>query len=219
MSHRLSLSLSALHQAASQSLSLSCPPADRRATAANSYFRDLGHNYTTIPEFFRLQGYETVGGGKIFHPGHASGVNSTAARGAPSGACPRNNRGPCSDDQLFSWSQPYFHSADSAYTGPSSDNPDALSWKSVTPAEEAAHPLSDTQIADNAVKTLQEFHANGLSTPFFLACGFRTCHLRSYRSLLRRMKLTPTYIEMHVRTAPPHHRSPASAVRRSSCQV
>ena len=36
------------------------PPALIRVTC--SYFRDLGHNYTTIPEFFRLQGYETVGG-------------------------------------------------------------------------------------------------------------------------------------------------------------
>lgn len=36
----------------------------------NRYFRDLGHNYTTIPEFFRLQGYETVGGGKIFRTRH-----------------------------------------------------------------------------------------------------------------------------------------------------
>lgn len=36
------------------------------APLGSRYFRDLGHNYTTIPEFFRLQGYETVGGGKIF---------------------------------------------------------------------------------------------------------------------------------------------------------
>lgn len=26
-----------------------------------TYFRDLGHNYTTIPEFFKSQGYATVG--------------------------------------------------------------------------------------------------------------------------------------------------------------
>ena len=107
-------------------------------------------------------------------PGHASGVNSTAARAALPGACPPNNRGACSDDQLFSWSQPYFHSADGAYTGPTADNPAGLSWKSVSPAEEAAHPLSDTQIADNAVKMLNQFRARSLGSPFFLACGFRT---------------------------------------------
>ena len=47
----------------------------------------------------------------------------------------------------------------------------------MSPAEEAAHPLSDTQIADNAVKTLKQFQARGLNTPFFLACGFRTCRI------------------------------------------
>ena len=36
-----------------------------------SYFRTVAANYTTIPEFFRLNGYTTVGMGKIFHPGHA----------------------------------------------------------------------------------------------------------------------------------------------------
>ena len=46
----------------------------------------------------------------------------------------------------------------------------------MSPAEEAAHPLSDTQIADNAVKMLKQFQARGLENPFFLACGFRTCH-------------------------------------------
>lgn len=122
--------------------------------------------------------------GRTADPGHASGVNSTAARAAPPGACPPNNRGACSDDQLFSWSHPYFHSADSAYTGPTSDNPAGLSWKSVSPAEEAAHPLSDTQIADNAVKMLDQFRARDLGTPFFLACGFRTRRPAASQSLL-----------------------------------
>ena len=41
-----------------------------------SYFRDVGGNFTTIPEIFKLNGYRTIGGGKIFHPGHASGSGS-----------------------------------------------------------------------------------------------------------------------------------------------
>ena len=151
----------------------------------------------------------------VTDPGHASGVNSSAARAAPPGKCPPNNRGLCSDDQLFSWSQPYFHSLDSAYTGPSSDNPGGLSWKSVTPAEEAAHPLSDTQIADNAVNTLKQFRASGLSKPFFLACGFRTpqlvCRARpeslSCRSLIR---------SLHTGL---HGRSPAPAFRGAGGKV
>ena len=39
-----------------------------------SWFRDVGGNYTTIPELFRTHGYSTHGCGKIFHPGHASGA-------------------------------------------------------------------------------------------------------------------------------------------------
>lgn len=34
-----------------------------------SYFRDVGGNFTTIPELFRNHGYITTGMGKIFHPG------------------------------------------------------------------------------------------------------------------------------------------------------
>ena len=100
-------------------------------------------------------------------------MNSTAARAAGAAACPPNNRGPCSDDQLFSWTQPYFHSPDAGYRGPTSDNDYGLAWKSVSPAEEEAFPLTDTQIADNAVKTLEGFKASGAAKPFFVACGFR----------------------------------------------
>ena len=82
--------------------------------ADDSYWRDLGHNYTTIPEYFKAQGYESVGMGKIFHPGHSSGTGSRAANASlardPEGACPPNRCGPCSDDQLFSWSRPFYHS-------------------------------------------------------------------------------------------------------------
>ena len=43
----------------------------------------------------------------------------------------------------------------------------------MSPAEEEAFPLTDTQIADNAVKTLEGFKASGAAKPFFVACGFR----------------------------------------------
>jgi iduronate 2-sulfatase len=50
-----------------------------------SYFRKVGGNYTTIPQYFKEQGYLTAGMGKIFHPGEASGNNDP-----------------------ISWTEPYF---------------------------------------------------------------------------------------------------------------
>ena len=47
-----------------------CPcPAPRR------YWRVQGGNFTTLPQFFKERGYLTLGAGKIFHPGSASGDN------------------------------------------------------------------------------------------------------------------------------------------------
>ena len=54
--------------------------------ADNEYWRDYT-NATTIPQYFKDNGYISVGMGKIFHPG------------APSGY----------DDRAYSWSLPYYH--------------------------------------------------------------------------------------------------------------
>ena len=52
-----------------------------------TYWRKAGGNFTTIPEYFKNNGYISIGMGKIFHPGiHASG-----------------------GDDPISWSEPYFH--------------------------------------------------------------------------------------------------------------
>ena len=37
-----------------------------------SYWREVGGNYTTLPQYFKNHGYTTVGMGKIFHNGAAS---------------------------------------------------------------------------------------------------------------------------------------------------
>jgi hypothetical protein len=53
--------------------------------------------------------------------GHSSGVNSTAAINHTKKQCPPNNRGQCSDDQLFSVSGHSMvrHSRSSPFTLPS----------------------------------------------------------------------------------------------------
>ena len=51
-------------------------PDTTRVTDLVTYFRKFGGNFTTIPQFFKDQGYYTVGGGKIFHQGEeAAGID------------------------------------------------------------------------------------------------------------------------------------------------
>ena len=47
-------------------------PDTTRITVIGPYWRDMGGNFTTIPQFFKEHGYRTLGGGKIFHGGSAS---------------------------------------------------------------------------------------------------------------------------------------------------
>ena len=54
--------------------------------AADEYWRNYT-NATTIPQYFKENGYISVGMGKIFHPGSPSGH----------------------DDIAYSWSLPYYH--------------------------------------------------------------------------------------------------------------
>ena len=69
-----------------------------------SYWRTVGGNFTTIPQLFKNHGYHTVGNGKIFHPGHASGAHS----GIPGSS----NKG---DDAAYSWSEEFYHAPNLGY--------------------------------------------------------------------------------------------------------
>lgn len=111
----------------------------------DEYWRTVT-NATTIPQYFKENGYISAGMGKVFHPGMASG----------------------NDDSKYSWSVPYFHATDDVR---SSD-----SWHCFDNVSDSA--LQDGKIADNAIKTLQQFKQNGGSDqPFFLAVGFHKPHL------------------------------------------
>ena len=46
-------------------------PDTTRITKIGPYWRNMGGNFTTIPQFFKEHGYRTLGGGKIFHGGSA----------------------------------------------------------------------------------------------------------------------------------------------------
>ncbi|XP_046381444.2 iduronate 2-sulfatase-like [Haliotis rufescens] len=119
------------------------------------YWRVVGGNFTTIPQYFKENGYRTIGSGKIFHPGHAS-----------------NNNDP------ISWTDPYFESGKEAnmfvydYKAP-------VSWMNVPMDLLKNNSLQDTQNADFAIKMIQEAapQARSGERPFFIAQGFHKPHL------------------------------------------
>lgn len=116
-----------------------------------AYFRRVGGNFTTIPQYFKEHGYATVGMGKIFHPGMASG-----------------------HDDPVSWTEKYFH-AHSKYW---SKYP-RYSWYAANESETEKHPLLDDITADHAVATLRRLApaARSAERPFFVAVGFHRPHL------------------------------------------
>jgi iduronate 2-sulfatase len=137
-----------------------------------SYWRDVSGNYTSIHQWFREQGYHSVGGGKVYHPGHASGFNASLGRGGDDMGAGAGAR---------SWSEAYYHAPNLDYWSSSNGSTGRFragaSWAAVPPEVEAVHPLPDSQVAANAVATLKRFAASGLgtagNTPFFLAVGFQ----------------------------------------------
>ena len=113
------------------------------------YFRNVGGNYTTIPEYFKMNGYKSIGMGKIFHPGHAS-----------------------DNDDPPSWTEPYFHGIN--YYDKQHD-----SWLAVPKTQYEKQPLLDQQLAMHAKMTLKKVAPDALSgkQPFFVAVGFHKPHL------------------------------------------
>ena len=125
-------------------------PDTTRIWEIGPYFRKVGGNFTTLPQYFKQNGYTSVGMGKIFHPGSSSG-----------------------GDDPISWSRPYYQPPNLNYW--SGFN---TSWLAVSPDVLKKKPLPDDQTAHHAIKTLQELApAAQNGQPFFLAAGFHKPHL------------------------------------------
>ncbi len=127
-----------------------------------SYFRNVTGNYTTIPQYFKEKGFLTKGMGKIFHPGSASGSTTGPY---PCDICQGE------DDGNYSWSEPYFHAIEPL------DNEKEHSWLAVPAEITDKTPLQDTQIANEAVRSIEEFSIQKEKQNFFLAVGFHKPHL------------------------------------------
>ncbi|CAH1784111.1 unnamed protein product [Owenia fusiformis] len=122
----------------------------------NDYFRDVGGDFTTIPQYFKQQGYRTLGMGKIFHPGSAGGYD---------------------DPPSWSDDEPYYHSpSDLNYWMPKQFE---KTWGAINQSLEQEHPLGDQELTDNAITTLRRLAPKAINGEenFFMAMGFRLPHL------------------------------------------
>ena len=125
--------------------------------ANDEYWRTVpdSTNATTIPQYFKENGYLTIGMGKIFHPGEPSG----------------------NDDVKYSWSPeslPYYHPT---------QNESIANHSSWYIFDVPDNELIDGKLAENAIAVLQsikENRSNGDNRPFFVAAGFRRPHLAWY---------------------------------------
>jgi iduronate 2-sulfatase len=178
------------------------------------YWRSTGGNFTSLPQHFRQSGYSVHGIGKIFHPGRSSG-GSTDQYINPGPAVPWV----LGDDYPHSWTTgdpelpDYYHAPNKMYwqcsaapgynTTCDMHHRTTPSFQSVNRSEEAAVPLMDVQIADQAIHSLGVLasrinrsraaraaaggnitgNITGNTTgditgkPFFLAVGFHLPHL------------------------------------------
>ena len=115
-------------------------------------WRDTGGNFSTIPQYFKDQGYYTINVGKVFHPGSSG----------------------CNNDKEYSWSEtPYTGGGESIWEGKE------FSWRLVEPEDDEQNPQKDRYLTDYAIEKLRERAPDALAgvQPFFLGLGFARPHL------------------------------------------
>ena len=115
-----------------------------RVTQMDIYWREMGGNFTTIPQFFKEHGYFTTGAGKVFHPGPSSNDN----------------------DQEFSWSEKYHHCGNKFRTV----DPGHNSWFSLTDEELEENDLEDIVCADYITEKLRNMERIKTVISIFLYC-------------------------------------------------
>ncbi|KAG7465024.1 hypothetical protein MATL_G00171830 [Megalops atlanticus] len=125
----------------------------------NSYWRVHAGNYTTLPQYFKSQGYTTMSVGKVFHPGIASNH---------------------SDDYPYSWSVPPYHPPSFAYEKRKVCKGDdgKLHVNLLCPVNVTEMPLKtlpDMENTAEAVRLLRSVKDTG--SPFFLAVGYYKPHI------------------------------------------
>ena len=118
--------------------------------ASDEYWRDYT-NATTIPQYFKENGYVSVGMGKIFHPGPPSG----------------------NDDVAYSWSLPYYHAPNTA-----GNHKVWESFEGIEDDQLQDGKLADNAV--KVLQAIKQNRSQGDSQPFFVAVGFHKPHVPWY---------------------------------------
>lgn len=151
-----------------------------------SYWRDTDKvaNYTTIPQFFKENGYQTYSVGKIFHPGVSSNFT---------------------DDFPYSWSHKPFHPPTDKFKD-SKVCYDKISKElrrnlicPVNVGKQPGHTLPDLETLDFALNILEK-HRNE-TDPYFLAVGFHKPHvpLKYPKEYLGKFCLNNRYLSTYIK--------------------
>ncbi|XP_066104894.1 iduronate 2-sulfatase [Saccopteryx bilineata] len=125
----------------------------------DSYWREQAGNFSTIPQYFKENGYVTMSVGKVFHPGISSNH---------------------SDDSPYSWSVPPYHPSSEKYENTKTcRGPDGeLHANLICPVDVADIPegtLPDKQSTKEAIRLLEKMKTS--ASPFFLAVGYHKPHI------------------------------------------
>ncbi|MEJ1280102.1 iduronate 2-sulfatase [Cricetulus griseus] len=125
----------------------------------NSYWRVHSGNFSTIPQYFKENGYVTMSVGKVFHPGISSNH---------------------SDDSPYSWSFPPYHPSSEKYenTKTCRGQDGKLHANLLCPVDVADVPegtLPDKQSTEEAIRLLEKMKTS--ASPFFLAVGYHKPHI------------------------------------------
>ncbi len=122
----------------------------RRPDTTHVYHLALRNvSFITMPEYFKLQGYHTLGMGKVTH-----GIDDPRAWSEPSYLSDNGNP-----------YQEYWLRRIKA------------GWLAVSEEERQLHPLPDDLITDRAIERLRDFAGNNtVSPPFFMAVGLYKPH-------------------------------------------
>ncbi|XP_069667249.1 iduronate 2-sulfatase isoform X2 [Haliaeetus albicilla] len=124
-----------------------------------SYWRVHAGNYSTMPQYFKENGYVTLSVGKVFHPGVSSNY---------------------SDDYPYSWSIPPFHPSTEKYENDKTcrGKDGKLYANLVCPVDVTEMPsgtLPDIQSTEEAIRLLNVMKTN--KQKFFLAVGYHKPHI------------------------------------------
>lgn len=142
-------------------------PDTTRLYDVHSYWRKHAGNFTSLPQYFKENGYHTASAGKIFHPGIVSNH---------------------SDDQPYSWSETPYHPPTQAHKqDPVCLGPDgSLHTNIYCPVQVEEQPggsLPDIETTRYSVSWLKKW-AGGTAVrreapaqPFFLAVGYHKPHI------------------------------------------